>query len=214
MAPVDLADESLEWTVRWARHDPDKMRLRRVGLQATRTMATLSSHRLPDTSHGTRHFSSGSIRDTDVNTPMIPLTSRIVALPVVNAIVPLGCTLGCALLAIFATSSVLGPVRWVGYLPSTLIGAYFGVFAAWTILGAILRVIAAVNGAPFQKGDIVHVLSGKHKGVKGKVEEPRVAHHGAYGSIFVDVDGELTGYGEFDLFLIGRINGEAPDDSL
>ena len=148
-----------------------------------------------------------------MNTPMIPLTSRIVALPVVG-IVPPVCTLGCALLAIFVTSSVLGPVRWVGYLPSTLIGAYFGVFAAWTIVGAITRVIAAVNGAPFQKGDIVQVLNGKHKGVKGKVEEPRVAHHGAHGSITVDVGGESTGYGDFDLFLIERINGEAPDDAL
>ena len=148
-----------------------------------------------------------------MNTPKIPLPSRIVALPVVG-IVPLVCTLGCALLAIFVTSSVLGPVRWVGYLPSTLIGAYFGVFAAWTIVGAIARVIAAVNGAPFQKGDMVQVLNGKHKGVKGKVEEPRVAHHGAHGSITVDVGGESTGYGDFDLFLIERINGEAPDDSL
>ena len=148
-----------------------------------------------------------------MNTPMIPLPSRIVALPVVG-MVPLVCTLGCALLAIFVTSSVLGPVRWVGYLPSTLIGAYFGVFAAWTILGAIARAIAVVNGMPFQKGDIVQVLSGKHKGAKGRVEEPRVAHHGAHGSITVDVDGQSTAYGEFDIFLIERINGEAPDDSL
>ena len=148
-----------------------------------------------------------------MNTPKIPLASRIVALPVVE-IVPLVCTLGCALLAILVTSSVLGPVRWMGYLPATLLGASVGVGAAWTILGAIARVVAAVNGAPFQKGDIVHVLSGKHKGVKGRVEEPKVAHHGAHGSITVDVDGESTGYGEFDLFLIERINGAAPDDSL
>ena len=148
-----------------------------------------------------------------MNTPMIPLTSRIAALPVLE-IVPLVCTLGCALLAIFVTSSVLGPVRWMGYLPAALLGASFGVSAAWTILGAIARVIANVNGMPFQKGDMVQVLSGKHKGVKGKVEEPRVAHHGAHGSITVDVGGESTGYGDFDLFLIERINGEAPDDSL
>ena len=148
-----------------------------------------------------------------MNTPKIPLASRIVALPVVG-IVPLVCTLGCALFAIFVTSSVLGPVRWVGYLPSTLLGASVGVGAAWTILGAIGRVIAAVNGMPFQKGDVVQVLSGKHKGAKGRVEEPRVAHHGANGSITVDVDGESTAYSELDIFLIERVNGEAPDDSL
>ncbi len=148
-----------------------------------------------------------------MNTPKIPLASRIVALPIVE-VVPLGFTLGCALLAIFVTSSVLGPVRWVGYLPSSLLGASFGVGAAWTILGAIARVIAEVNGMPFQKGDMVQVLNGKHKGVKGKVEEPRVAHHGANGSITVDVGGESTAYNELDIFLIERINGEAPDDSL
>ena len=148
-----------------------------------------------------------------MNTPKIPLASRIVALPVVE-IVPLVCTLGCALLAILVTSSVLGPVRWMGYLPATLLGASFGVGAAWTILGAIARAIAKVNGEPFQKGDMVQVLSGKHKGVKGKVEEPRVAHHGAHGSITVDVDGESTAYDELNIFLIERVNGEAPDDSL
>ena len=144
---------------------------------------------------------------------MIPLASRIVALPVVG-IVPPVCTLGGALLAIFVTSSVLGPVRWMGYLPAALLGASVGVGAAWTILGAIARVIAAVNGMPFQKGDIVQVLSGKHKGAKGRVEEPRVAHHGANGSITVDVGGESTAYGELDIFLIERVNGEGPDDSL
>ena len=112
----------------------------------------------------------------------------------------------------------------MGYLPAALLGASWrflallgasvGVGAAWTILGAIARVIAAVNGAPFQKGDMVQVLNGKHKGVKGRVAEPKVAHHGAHGSITVDVVGELAGYGEFDLFLIERINGEASDDSL
>ncbi len=148
---------------------------------------------------------------TDVNTPKIPLASRIVALvPGLGAIGFFGITLPVTV----AVSLELGPVRWMGYLPSALLGAGFGVSAALFILVPTLRVIAAVNGAPFQKGDMVQILSGKHKGAKGRVEEPRVAHHGAHGSIFVDVDGESTGYGEFDLFLIERVNGEAPDDSL
>ncbi len=76
-----------------------------------------------------------------------------------------------------------------------------------SIVGATFRAIAKVNGAPFQKGDIVQVLNGKHKGVKGKVEEPSTGQHGV--DVIVDVDGESTVYGKLDIFLIERIDGEA-----
>ncbi len=137
---------------------------------------------------------------------MIPLKSRIAALPGVGAIASLGCTLGCALLVILTISLVLGPVSWMGYLPSALTGAFFGVSAAWIILGATFRAVEEVNGAPFQKGDVVQILNGKHKGVKGKVEEPSTGQHGV--DVIVDVDGESTVYGKLDIFLIERIDGE------
>ncbi len=150
-----------------------------------------------------------------MNTPKIPLASRIVALvPGLGAIGFFGITLPVTV----AVSLELGPVRWMGYLPSALLGAGFGVSAALFILVPTLRVIAAVNGAPFQKGDMVQVLNGKHKGAKGRVEKPIPCEPGdynyAYHHIVVDVDGESAHYGDFDIFLIERINGEAPDDSL
>ena len=145
---------------------------------------------------------------------MIPLRSRITALPGGGAIAFFGFTLPVTL----AISLALGPVRWLGYLPSALLGASIGAGTALTILSATLRAIAEGNGAPFQKGDMVHVLNGKHKGAKGKVEKPITCdpgdHHYAYHHIVVDVDGESAHYGDFDIFLIERINGEAPDDSL
>ena len=145
---------------------------------------------------------------------MIPLKSRITALPGGGAIAFFGFTLPVTL----AISLALGPVRWLGYLPSALLGAFIGAGSALTLISATLRAIAEVNGAAFQKGDMVHVLKGKHKGARGKVEEPIPCEPGdlnyAYHHIVVDVDGESTHYGDFDIFLIERINGEAPDDSL
>ncbi len=95
----------------------------------------------------------------------------------------------------------------MGYLPSALFGAFCGGIVALSIVGATFRAIAKVDGAPFQKGDIVQVLNGKHKGMQGKVEEPSVGQHGA--DVIVDVDGESTVYGKLDIFLIERIDGEA-----
>ena len=77
--------------------------------------------------------------DTDVNTPVIPLKSRIAALPGVGTIAGCGSTLGCALILILAISLATGPASWMGYLPSALVGAFFGLSAAWLIVGATAR---------------------------------------------------------------------------
>ena len=70
-----------------------------------------------------------------MNTPMIPLKSRIAALPGGGAIAFFGFTLPVTL----AISLALGPVRWLGYLPSALLGAFIGASTALTILGATAR---------------------------------------------------------------------------
>ena len=136
--------------------------------------------------------------------PIIPLKSRIAALPGLSEITCLG-SISAVTLVIAYT---IGPVSWVGYLPAALAGAFVGVSVTWMVFAVIGRAIAKMNGAPFQKGDRVQILNGKHKGVIGKVEETNVGQHGVY--VAVDVDGETTLYDDLDIYLIERIGGEAP----
>ena len=135
---------------------------------------------------------------------IIPLRSRIAALPGLWPITFLG-SVSAVTLAIAYT---LGPVSWVGYLPAALAGAFVGVLVTWMVVVLTGTAIGEVNGAPFQKGDRVQVLNGKHKGVIGKVEETNVGQHGVY--VAVDVHGETTLYDDLDIYLIERIGGEAP----
>ena len=135
---------------------------------------------------------------------MIPLKSRIAALPGVGPMTFLGSSVTVTL----AISYVLGPVSFMGYLPAALAGAFVGVTGTFIVLGPLTMAIEEVNGAPFQKGDTVQVLNGKHKGARGRVEKTSSYHDGAY--VTVDVDGEERVYGKLDIFLIRRIDGEAP----
>ena len=136
--------------------------------------------------------------------PIVPLKSRIAALPGLSEITCLG-SISAVTLVIAYT---IGPVSWGGYLPAALAGAFVGVSATWTVFAMIGRAIAQMNGAPFQNGDGVQVLTGRHKGVIGKVEETNVGQHGVY--VAVDVDGETTHYTAGDIYLIERIGGQAP----
>ena len=136
--------------------------------------------------------------------PIIPLKSRIAALPGLWPITFLGSASAMTL----AIAYTLGPVRWVGYFPAAFAGAFVGVLVTWMVVVLTGLAIGEVNGAPFQKGDGVQVLSGKHKGVIGKVEETNCGQHGVY--VAVDIDGETTLYGDLDVYLIERIGGEAP----
>ena len=136
--------------------------------------------------------------------PIIPLKSRIAALPGLQPITTLGSISAVTLVIAYG----IGPVSWAGYLPAALAGAFVGVSVTWTVLGATARAIGEVNGAPFQKGDRVQVLNGKHKGVIGKVEKTNCGQHGVY--VAVDVDGETTLYDDLGIYLIERIGGEAP----
>ena len=136
--------------------------------------------------------------------PIIPLKSRIAALPGLGPITSLG-SISAVTLVIAYT---IGPVSWAGYFPAAFAGAFVGVLVTMVVLGLTGAAIGEVNGAPFQKGDRVQVLNGKHKGVIGEVEETDVGQHEVY--VAVDVDGETTLYDDLGIYLIERIGGEAP----
>lgn len=135
---------------------------------------------------------------------MIPLRSRIAALPGLWPTAFLGCsaTVTIAFVLVVDSMSTLGTV---GYLIAAFIGAFIGVIGTWMILSPISMSISESNGDPFQEGDMVQVLKGKYKGSKGNVEKTSGSYHdGAY--ITVNVAGKSTVYGTLDIFLIERLN--------
>lgn len=135
---------------------------------------------------------------------MIPLRSRIAALP---GLWPTA-FLGCSAVVTIAFVLIVGPIRVLGslgYLPVAIIGAIIGVIGTWMTLGPISMSISESNGAPFQKDDMVEVLKGKYRGAKGKVEKTSGSYHdGAY--VTVNVVGDSKVYGTLDIFLIERLS--------
>jgi ribosomal protein L24 len=134
---------------------------------------------------------------------MIPLRSRIAALP---GLWPTA-LFGSSAAVTFAIVFIFGPVSglgYLGYLPAALVGAFFGVIGTLITLGPISAAISEANGDPFHKGDTVQVLNGRYKGAQGKVENTSGYHDGAY--VTVNVAGESKVYGTLDIFLIERLS--------
>jgi len=51
-----------------------------------------------------------------------------------------------------------------GYIMSIVVGALIGVIVSYFFLRTLWHIRARINGAPFYKGDIVLILTGKYRG--------------------------------------------------
>lgn len=74
----------------------------------------------------------------------------------------------------------------LGLIPATLLGYFVGMFTCWPFIRPIC---SKVNGAPFEAGDHVMILSGPMKGSTAEVEEITVSQ-GGWDVVWLDLGPE------------------------
>ena len=58
-----------------------------------------------------------------------------------------------------------------GFILAIMTGAFAGVLISYFVLRGFYHVVASMNGAPFQEGDIVQILIGEYQGQVGSIYE-------------------------------------------
>jgi hypothetical protein len=93
-----------------------------------------------------------------------------------NAIFWLAALAGALVVAwqlIPATQPSLASVFWTSLLVCAggVLGIFLAVFPGMFVLGPLMHGVARINGSPFEVGDEVMILSGKHAGQIAKIYE-------------------------------------------